>query len=228
MNSLVQPLTRLSPLGRNSFSPCLTFLSSLLLCVKSSLTMTEVYKAEQSHTPPAAPRKVYPTRTPLKHEGRHIRASSYSGMTRIQQSDPFAVGDIYVHPYMHHSTPIKASSPKAATQPPLPPAAEEGGTSSETATMSRLLWWKTMLTSAHPLMWVSLALSLIALVLGVPKDAAPILISRNNLRVGVHEGRHRIPLMRVGPGEDAPREDDSSCPAVPSSPASASDTRHFV
>ena len=185
MSSLVQRLTRLLFQSKLFFRHFLSFsfLSSrpsILVHLKPSLTMSEVYQARQSHTPPPAPRKALPVSIPPKHESRPIRVSSLSNIARILPSDPFTVGDTSVHSYMNSST---QETPESLPQPPSTAAATGSGASSETATLLRLSWWKNMFTSTHPLLWVSLALSFIALFSGVPKHSAPILISRTNLRV---------------------------------------------
>lgn len=91
--------------------------------------------------------------------------------TRLQEAqtippEPIGLNNLYFHP------------PVASAEPPHQPVNE----------LTRLSRNLKGIKALHPLIWFSLALSLLALVLSVPKGALPTLTGRHSLRVCERDG----------------------------------------
>ncbi|KAK8864348.1 hypothetical protein IAR55_001595 [Kwoniella newhampshirensis] len=108
--------------------------------------------------------------------------------SRGDQPIPIDLPNIHVHPYpaappgpREHTPPTPAAAPPAAPAPPITINVEQPASTS-TDKSTDLQGSKTGLftpTRPHPLLWLSLLLSLVALVLEVPKGSLPTLTGRH-------------------------------------------------
>lgn len=143
--------------------------------------MDEQYHAKLTASPPDNDRtttSVPPGGTPQNDASPHSQttpAAQHTQVNGLQGKTPIPVHfpNIYVNPF----------SPQPA--PPAPSAPDSAPTITHVAPRTvKIGPWR--MAKPHPLLWLCLALSLLALVLEVPKGSLPTLTGRHKaLRVSI-------------------------------------------
>ncbi|OCF40310.1 hypothetical protein I317_05877 [Kwoniella heveanensis CBS 569] len=150
--------------------------------------MDETYKARLSASPHIHPHPL-PDHTPPHqdsnhhHQGDTIHIQPHPNVNQgggaNQQPIPIPLPNIYVHPY---PPPAPAPAPAPAPKEPAPApvtvnVTSEMPNSSSSSATKKIGPFK--LSKPHPLLWVSLILSFIALILEVPKGSLPTITGRH-------------------------------------------------
>ncbi|WVR07127.1 hypothetical protein IAU60_004168 [Kwoniella sp. DSM 27419] len=140
--------------------------------------MDDRYRAKLTASPPVA-KRVHNADADC-HPGRIINLQATVGAEHSRPSIPVHLPDIYINPYPPVPPPLPAQAPTASHEPaPTERDADPSKVQSQSLPSRSRKLGSFTLTQPHPLLWVSLILSLIALVLGVPKGTLPTITGRH-------------------------------------------------
>ncbi|WWD02886.1 hypothetical protein V865_000928 [Kwoniella europaea PYCC6329] len=149
--------------------------------------MDETYRAKLSGSPNPHPQvHVGDDHTPA-HQDNHgdtIHIQPNHPANNTSHPIPIQLPNIYVHPYPPRERTPPPPPPQPAPPPPAPAPAMPPVTVNVTAPPKETVpkgrkIGPFRITKPHPLLWVSLILSLVALVLEVPKGSLPTLTGRH-------------------------------------------------
>ena len=150
--------------------------------------MDEQYRAKLTGSPPHPPRPhtPMPPGGPGPGDQIHIQPHPMPGLSEYNRGPvPIHLPNIYVNPYPPPAPPPHAPPPGPINVPTSSPPPR-------TITVGP---WRV--ARPHPLLWLCLALSVLALVLEVPKGSLPTLTGRHKaLRVS-HDARASFPACSV-------------------------------
>ncbi|WWC89411.1 uncharacterized protein L201_004335 [Kwoniella dendrophila CBS 6074] len=148
--------------------------------------MDDVYRAKLSSSPHPHPHpQVHvggdehtPPNQDHPNHGDTIHISSHNNH---QQPIPIQLPNIFVHPYPQRERTPPPAPPAPVEQPApiMPPVTVNVTAPKEERSKAGKKIGPFTITKPHPLLWLSLVLSLIALVLEVPKGSLPTLTGRH-------------------------------------------------
>ena len=141
--------------------------------------MEDLYRAKLTHSPPVVRRQLHPETMELG-PGITIKPQPPDDILPSHTAPiPIHLPNIYVNPY--------PTSAQPAAPSPLPAASYPVEPSRKTLETAPVPSFAQVFKKPHPLLWLSLLISLTALILGVPKGSLPTLTGRHKeLRVSKH------------------------------------------